>query len=1275
MNSDTIKHDIEANLRHFDEHPLREAATAFLNTLGYHSRRVGNDGIDSDRYQRLKAAAAETANPTQKLRMDDWQAFYLVLQVTDTEINAQITQQKLLFESTDIDDTLMRSYMFVAVQLAEGSYTRTQLSDITRFINRQLPQPIMVIFRYSAFLTLAIINRRRHKREPEKRVLEKVTLIKDINLHSPHRAHLDILAELHLNRLIETEGVHNFDTLHKVWEGILNTEALNRRFYRDLEKWYDWAKAACRFPDAANAMQGIRLITRLLFIWFLKEKGLVPPALFEKEGAQAFLRDGEPHASSTGDRYASPQSGVTYKWRAQLAPTEERSDYYQAVLQNLFFATLNTPISERIFSRRNNPDHRDASKYRYADLLQDADAFLEYLKHVPFVNGGLFDCLDTFEAPGDGGARVDCFTDNPNDRRKLHVPTKLFFDEENGIFPLFSRYKFTVEENTPIEQEVALDPELLGQVFENLLGASNPETQSTARKATGSYYTPRQIVDYMVDEALIAYFLQKVEPSDGHREGLEGRLREDLLAYDRQGTEDNPNKHLIYEDEIMSMIQAIDELKIIDPAVGSGAFPMGILNKLVLILQKLDPQNERWKQRQLEQAETIPDLQSREAALAGIEQVFSEANRYNDYGRKLYLIQNGIYGVDIQPIAVTIAKLRFFISLIIEQVPNENRAANYGIRPLPNLEVKFVAANTLIGLNTDAQQLLLETDNIRQIRAEIGAIRQRYFNANTRQRKLRYIRQEARVREQLKQALIAQHVHWVGSEQNKIAEQVAQLQTERTRTQLREKLQKAYTVREKRLKASVGEAQKIANWDAYDQNAVADFFDAEWMFGVKDGFDIAIGNPPYIRHEKIRHLKPALKTQFGDFFSSTADISVYFYKRAAELLRNDGILTYICTNKFMRGGYGKNLRRFLTSEMSLKTLLDFGGISIFDAAVDTCIVLVEKCLPPANHTFRAATLREDSEEFNVREVFQEQAFPMQVTHLAAESWTLTRPETTFLLEKLQNTGTLFGQYVHRQIHRGIVTGCDQAFVIDATTCEDLISEDTNSAEIIKPWIRGRDIRKWKTTGKGKFLIAIASSTNKTWPWSDAESDAEAEQIFAETYPAIYQHLNGYRKRLIARDDQGKFYWEFRSCRYYSDFEKPKIIYADIGKFINASYDTVGRFCGANWFLPTNDLSLLAILNSTLFDWYARHKLQTLNDPWAGGGLRFKITYMKHVPIADRTSTEKAELSRLVEQILADPESDEVPVLEREIDALVYRLYGLSEEEIALIEQTYRDAGM
>ena len=935
MNSEiTIKQNIEKALNNFleDQQSLREASTTFLNTLGYHSGLVGSDEIDKPRYDRIKEDAKRTANPSERLHIEDWEPFSQILQVTDTEINAQLTDESPYFESKAIDTELRSSYMFIAMPLAGDTYTRTQLSNITRFMGMRIPQSFMMIFRYSDVLTLAIINRRPNLSNTTKQVLEKVTLIKDINLDSSKRkrAHIDILSELHLQLLIARRDVTNFDTLHDAWEEVLNTEELNKRFYHDLEEWYEWAASAetCKFPDKENKMQVIRMITRLLFIWFLKEKHLVPSDIFEEEGARTYLNNFD----------------------------SETSDYYQAILQNLFFATLNTPISERAFRESNdpeqtntptteqssrpshNPDHRNSNKYRYDDLLQNGDAFLDHFKQVPFVNGGLFDSLDSFKGQKAGGKRIDCFTDWPPHRRKLHVPAKLFFQEEKGLYEIFSRYKFTVEENTPVEQEVALDPELLGQAFENLLGVYNPETEELARKETGSFYTRRHVVEYMVDEALIAYFLQKVTPGDGDIGFLEERLRDDLLAYDQLGEKDKSNDHMIYDCEIEPMVQAIDELKILDPAVGSGAFPMGILNKLVLILKKLDPENERWKQQQIDQANKIPDPQSREGSLNVINEVFSEANQYNNYGRKLYLIQNSIYGVDIQPIAVTIAKLRFFISLVIEQQPNEIPDENYGIRPLPNLETKLVAANTLIGLNELRQsdlQLLLEDNLIQQLRQEIEDICVKYFSESNRQVKLQYIDDEERYREQLAEALATQHTEWCQREQSKISEQVAQIPKEKAQKQLREKLQKVYKVREAKLTAGVAEAQRIANWKRYDQNGKAGFFDLEWMFGITDGFDITIGNPPYVRAEagnddpilrqKIIEMRQQIEDskQYETLFEKW-DIFIPFIERSYKLLKPGGFTTLIVSDAYCHTKYSlKSQEWFLAKSKILR--LDFCG--------------------------------------------------------------------------------------------------------------------------------------------------------------------------------------------------------------------------------------------------------------------------------------------------------------------------------------------------------------
>ena len=301
---------------------------------------------------------------------------------------------------------------------------------------------------------------------------------------------------------------------------------------------------------------------------------------------------------------------------------------------------------------------------------------------IPFLNGGLFECLDRPEQ----GIRIDGFsdrTDNP-----LHVGHVLFFGharaldlndvfgarnkqyQVRGLFEIFHRYKFTIEENTPIDEEVALDPELLGKVFENLLATYNSETRTTARKQTGSFYTPREIVDYMVDEALIAALGEKLRGAGGE---VEARLRQ-LFAYT-----DEP--HQFTPAEVTALITAIDNAKILDLACGAGAFPMGVLHKLVFILRKLDPNNAGWKQQQLaraqrdrELAEQMEDEQNRanavketDARIRDIEQSFDRQDHELDYTRKLYLIENCIYGVDIQPIAVQIAKLRFFISLVADQ--------------------------------------------------------------------------------------------------------------------------------------------------------------------------------------------------------------------------------------------------------------------------------------------------------------------------------------------------------------------------------------------------------------------------------------------------------------------------------------------------------------------------------------------------------------------------------------------------------------------------------
>ena len=484
-----------------------------------------------------------------------------------------------------------------------------------------------------------------------------------------------------------------------------------------------------------------------------------------------------------------------------------------------------------------------------------------------------------------------------------------------------------------------------------------------------------------------------------------------------------------------------------------------------------------------------------------------------------------------------------------------------------------------------------------------------------------------------------------------------------------------YTNPEKqRLREEIaGLKENLQEWQASDDEFVWQVeFPAVFREG---GFDVVIGNPPYVRQELIRPIKPILKKLFPEVYTSTADLYIYFYKRGTELLRVGGVLTYISSNKFFRATYGENLRTFFIHNQRIHGLLDFGSVHVFRASVDTCIVLVENTTP-SGETFFAATFRDEADVSRLSDAFQDHAFSMHTRDLLPNGWVLTSPDTISLLVKLQDIGMLFNEVVDRKFYFGIKTGCNDAFIIDASTREYLIDEDAGSGELIKPLLRGRNLHKWKAVSGNEYLIAIPSSTNKEWPWSNARNVSEAELIFSETYPVIYHHLSFYRDRLIARSDQGKFYWELRSCVYYTEFEKPKILYSEISKSLYACYDTTGAFgLKTTYSVPTNDLSLLAILNSTLFDWYARYSFGSFGDTWEGGGLFFFAQYMERVPIADRTAAQKAALSRLVEQILADPQSNGVRDIERKIDELVYQLYGLTDAEIELIKQTYRDAGM
>lgn len=637
---------------------------------------------------------------------------------------------------------------------------------------------------------------------------------------------------------IEQFSSADFKSLNGIIEAF-SVEKVTKEFYEQIANWYFWAQSEVKFPDDLNEGQEkvnqkglIRLITRLIFIWFLEEKGLVGKELFDYN----IIKDIIDFKDSTG------------------------STYYKAILQNLFFATLNTLMKKddeksRIFVE-------DAKKYgfisdgylqqgfyRYSRFIKDKNKFLKLFENIPFLNGGLFENLDKEIIDNKGEKkviRIDCFSNNSKNENKLKVPDFLFFAEEKevdltlflsdnkskkikknvkGIFNIFNNYNFTIDENSPVDQEVALDPELLGKVFENLLACYNPETSTTARKATGSFYTPREIVEYMVDESLTGYFLNKLnkENDENFREKIKN-----LLSYN--------NEEVQFDDEEkLKLIDLVENCKIIDPACGSGSFLMSVLHKLVLILHKLDPNNNIWLEKILR---NLP-VEIRK------EEEKNLKNKPLDYIRKLGILRNCIFGVDIQEIAIQITKLRFFISLIVDQ-EIDNSKFNRDIRPLPNLEMNFVAADALIKLNKN--DLVLSDNSLDKLENELNKIRSEFFYANSRKEKIKLEEKEKEIKKQIQNLLN----HSLSTEYLK----------------------------------------KLIEWNPYDQTMSANWFDPEWMFGIKDGFDIVIGNPPYgdlLNGEQKKLIKLSYK------YSTISDISSPFIERAFEMLKNHGILIYIIT--------------------------------------------------------------------------------------------------------------------------------------------------------------------------------------------------------------------------------------------------------------------------------------------------------------------------------------------------------------------------------------------
>jgi len=924
-----------------------------------------------------------------------------------------------------------------------------------------------------------------------------------------------------------------------------SVEALTKQFYKDLFEWYQWAvddSSNVTFPNNTVTEEDdkddiekkiIRMITRIMFVWFIKQKDLVPHRIFDIDFLSTILRDFDPYSMTDGN-------------------------YYNAILQNLFFATLNRAIKDEDGNTRKfaTSKTRDVKTlYRYAEMFSVSEQeVINLFAEVPFLNGGLFECLDkTRYSDGveqcynfDGFSRNDLRFADGRFKHRAIVPNNLFFEPEKGLISILGRYNFTIEENSPEEQQVALDPELLGKVFENLLGAYNPETKETARNQSGSFYTPREIVNYMVDESLVTYL--------GDNDFVRSLFSNDF-SYDKTKAEEY---HVIAD--------KLKAVKVLDPACGSGAFPMGLLNRMIDILERISPD------------ESIYDL-------------------------KLSIIENCLYGSDIQSIAAQITKLRFFISLICDCEKDASKP-NFGIPTLPNLETKFVSANSLIAKKKKALQgNLFENPEIEPTKVELQQIRHKHFSAKSASTKHRLREKDQVLREKLAKLL---------SDDDNFAPE---------------------------------DAKQLAAWNPYDQNAVSPFFDPEWMFGVSDGFDIVIGNPPYIQLQNNGGELAKLYEDCGySTFARTGDIYCLFYERGWQLLKKDGHLCYITSNKWMRAGYGEKTREFFANKTNPMLLIDFAGVKIFESAtVDTNILLFAKS-NNQHETVCAVTNKQNKDSVkNLSDFVQQQNSICDFN--SSDSWVILSPIEQSIKRKIEAVGTPLKDW-DIQINYGIKTGFNDAFIISTEKRNEILSncktedERKRTAELIRPILRGRDIKRYGYDWANLYLIA-------TFPSRHYDIDR---------YPAVKQYLLSFGierleqtgkthvvdgEKVKARKKTNNKWFETQdSISYWEDFSKQQIVWIELSD-------------EPKFALTENTIEhieyLCCVLNSLMGHYLLKDSPKT-----GTGDLLVSVQAIEPACIPYNALYER-QLLTLLERQIANPSA----TTEKEINDIVFTMYGLS----------------
>ncbi|EAI5289179.1 class I SAM-dependent DNA methyltransferase [Campylobacter coli] len=815
------------------------------------------------------------------------------------------------------------------------------------------------------------------------------------------------------------------------------------------------------------------------------------------------------------------------------------------------------------------------------------------------------------------------------------------------------------EQSEILSQKELISSSVLGNVFEKLNGYKE-----------GSFYTPSFITSYMCKESITKVVLDKFN-----------------AQFDLDAKDISELRRSLRKEDKKAQKELLNSIKICDPAVGSGHFLVSALNCLLSIYDELNLFDE----------EFYLEVQNDEILITGRKGEFIEYKHPSTPKDKAHLIQqelfhtkkdiieNNLFGVDINPNSCEITKLRLWIELLKHSFYQSFDDENYhDLKTLPNIDINIKCGNSLVSY------------------FETGKSLNHYPNIKERMGKYKRI--------------VKDYKEGFYTDKNLIAKEIKNLQESFKNFCLKDKFNKEI----KQLTNGANEySKKYGDFlaDEHHDEKFKSFFSKnmfefsfdekeatkefanlkkeydnifnlesnhpfEWRFefpeildddGNFKGFDLIIGNPPYIRQEELKELKPHLAKNYK-VYKGTSDIYTYFYELGFNVLKENGILSFITSNKYTRAGYGEALREFLLKNVKVLEYTDLNGIKVFDSAtVDTSILCFEKSKSKDNKFKYLALSNEILKTCAYNIGLYKDFAEFSQNSLSKESFTFSDENTSALKAKIERIGTPLKEWQGLNIYRGILTGYNEAFIITTEKRNEILAnckdeaEKERTAKLIRKMLRGRDIKRYSYEWAGLWVI----NTHNGYKNQNGE---KVEVINIEYYPSLKKHFDEFYPQLEKRTDKGLTPYNLRNCAYLDEFEKEKIVWNPVSGEYLFSYIKEHIFFNNSLFMMTLDVFslkyILAFMNSNCYKWLITLKTNLIQTGSYAYGAKDKIERLPIPKINSKNEKLANELINLVDEILKAKEQDKnvnTQELENKINSLVYKLYNLTEEEIKIIE--------